>query len=251
MTPQKTIILTLVAAIIIMSTGIAYIGFIRSTAIDSVIDSDKDAKESTSEVYNNTNIDSIEYVRKTLKADLYEEKNLMLRQRQVLPDETSRYKSATWVRDGQSIYFQAFHTIKGEKYKRSDLSLDYDIHVRLEIAKDMSAGDRVKMLDKFFLNNNIKNAAKKEFNLKKGFKDADILEENGSKQDINTTKDVIIKDNSEVTEFVWDNPDNTIETRAIWVVDSSGDNDIVYFVACKVFKASELYSKRSCFSIDG
>ncbi len=187
-----------------------------------------------------------EYVRNVLLEKYYDSPNLTIRQRSVYLDDTSRYKSSVWSKNGVDIYFQGFYSIKGNTYKDSNIPLDFDVMVKKTIQKGLTDEQKTQVLNEIFKDNYFGNVNK--FTVNNEVNDVDIVDNSENRAaDKPDTKKYTIKDRSRITEYVWENPDKTLESRAVWVIDEDDKNEIAYFTACRIFPESPLYLQKTCF----
>ena len=192
----------------------------------------------------------LDYLKSTLNRNFMPDTNPIFRIDGVYTNGTVMHRTPTWTKDGADIYFQIFNSIKGDIYKEDDMPLDYDILARKELPKSISDEEKFNMLNIFYYNNpGMKFSSARKFTLNKGMTETNIYSFNqDGTANTNSTKKIIIPDNTNVIEYMWQSPDKTLETRAVWKIGETDTTQTDYFVACKIFPESPLYAKKSCFS---
>ncbi len=156
---------------------------------------------------------------------------------------TSWYKTNTWTRDGKSVSLEGWQTIKGDKYDKSFLPLEYDVFVKDDIPPNLSASEKFNLLDKYFLNQvQLSSISTKEIPVSQQ-KIQDIFSDKNSGDA--PIRETVVGD-SKILEGTWKNSTGQLESRAVWTIASTKDSETVYFIACRVFPLSKLYKNSSC-----
>ena len=162
----------------------------------------------------------VAYVRQTLKEAYHPDPRQFEVANYIIKVDQGYIELATpeWTVGNKTIYAEIFNSLKGGSYSQSNLPIRYEIYVKEQVDPNTPQADVFKMLKNYYV-----------------IPDSVSLE---------APKEFAVQLRGKAREVVWKNPDNTLESRSVWNI---GEENVVYFLACRVFPDSDYYENETCY----
>ncbi|GEM_PF-5838555 len=129
------------------------------------------------------------------------------------------FRTYPWDVNKISVSVELNQSLKGSRYPENGLILDYGVFIKVSNEKNQPLEELLNTATKYyFIPKNIDMSQYKTFEAEIG---------------------------GRVFEVTWKDPLlNTVESRSVWDIN---EGNMVYFIACRMFKDSPLYEKNTCY----
>lgn len=133
--------------------------------------------------------------------------------------DTAVFTTNSWNVGSPTLYVEFDQSIRGNRYRNTGINLIEAVYVKEKISGNSSANELSNGISRYYL-------------IPKDLK-------------ITVVKDFQAKIGGTVQEFVWKNDsEGVIESRSVWYIE---EENIAYFVACRVHRDSPLFTKNTCY----